>query len=133
MEVTQQLPQWFIYLAGLCFMAVLSGFIKLIWERHKRIESRVDGLEVKTDLHITEDRHQRDLERIADSHERALEKIAEKHDKELNGVHKRIDDSFERLETRIAESNKTVHGRLDDLHTVLLHIASKSSFNADQD
>lgn len=115
------------YIVTLIITVLLGGCSKLFWDKLKRIDTRIGKVEDKTELHITEERHQRDLERIADGHERALEKIADKHDKELNGVHRRIDDSFERLESRIAESNKTVHGRLDDLHTVLLHIASKGS------
>lgn len=128
---TAEVPVWAFGILWAVLAAVFSGFIKLVYDRFGRLESRALMLEQKTEEHITQERHERDLERIADSHERALERIASKHDKELNGVHKRIDDSFERLETRIAESNKTIHGRLDDIHAIFLNFGAKGLFKDD--
>lgn len=105
-SVVGQIPPWAVFV----LMGAVSFLLSILWavfsNRYTRIEYRVDKTEEQCSNLKAELGKKADYRHL----EKEVEKLAARNHSDLKDIQKQIADSM-----------KTMHGRLDDLHIVILN------------
>lgn len=99
-ELAGELPTWAVALLLIVSGVVTRILYQAFLKRIEKIESTLTQLSHKQTKMVEEQQHEQDIRDIRD----------------------KMHADFQRLQAQIAESNRAVHGRLDDLHNVLLQL-----------